>query len=80
MTTAHEKLKGNAPTRRSRIAKMNMTHNIKSGGSTILINGSIPWFLTYQTVITNVVFFILAFDSIRKPEKELIPRQNVSNY
>ena len=77
MKTAHEKLEGNASTMSNRIAKMNTTYNIKSGSSTILINSSIPLFLTYQTAITNLIFSILAFDSITKLEKQLIPRKNV---
>lgn len=70
----------NPPIMGNRIAKMNTRYDIKSGGSTILIIALFLYFRLKQTVIANLIFFILAFGSISKPEKELIARQNMNNY
>lgn len=80
MKITHEKLRKEFTHNGQKNCKMNTRCSIISRRGTILINSSIPLFLTYQTIIANLMFSILAFGSIRNPEKELIPRQYVNNY
>lgn len=72
MKITHEKLRKESTYNGQMNCKMNSRCSIISRRITILINSSILLFLTYQTIIANLIFSTLAFGSIRDPEKKLM--------
>lgn len=70
MKITHEKLRKVSTYNGQKNYKMNTRCSIISRRITILINSSILLFLTYQTIIANLIFSTLAFGSIRNPEKK----------